>query len=125
MSETITMPKTPDTHYAQEVKEADVSPAAKALDAEVLQFLRSPYTIESVRYYQFSKEVGMASIFKNVQNQMAEKSIKRATYSWAEPGLDLIDAYPQGKSAFVVAMPKGTQSGAEKFVGYYALKPVK
>jgi len=54
---------------------------------------------------------------------MGERSIPRAAYAWHEPGLDFVEVYPQGGSAFAVAMPKGTKTSSPKLVAFYVLAP--
>ena len=106
-------------------KEVQANEATKKLDAEVTAFMRDKYTIGSARYYQIVGEIPWIAVSKNVQNQMAEKSIKRVMFEWYEPGLDFVEVYPQGKQGFALAMLKGTRSNAEKLVGYYTLTAKK
>ena len=105
------------------MKEAAASADSRKLDAEVTAFLRDKFAIASARYYQVPAEIPWIAVSKTVQNQMAEKSIKRTMFEWYEPGIDFVEIYPQGKdgAAFAVAMPKGASPGGEKLVGFYAL----
>jgi hypothetical protein len=106
-------------------KELTAGDESKKLDADVIEFVRGRYTIVSARYYRIGADVPWVAISKNVQNQMAEKSIKRVMLDWYEPGIDFVETYPQGQegAAVAVAMPKGAKSSAEKIVGYYVLGP--
>jgi len=104
------------------MKETAASSETAALDTELRAFLRDQYTIGSSRYFTVPGEIPWIAISKSVQNQMAEKSIQPTVFDWHEPGIDFIDVYPQGKSAFALAMPKETPSGAAKLVGFYVLK---
>jgi hypothetical protein len=70
-------------------------PNAKALDAEVTKFLRWEYKIKSVIYYQLNGDIPWIAVSKNVQNQMLEKAVKKKVFAWNNPGIDLIDVYPQ------------------------------
>jgi hypothetical protein len=106
-------------------KPVEASEATKKLDAEVTAFMRDKYTIASAKYYSVAGEIPWIAVSKNVQNQMAEKSIKKVMFEWYEPGLDFIEVYPQGKQAFAVAMPKGTKSSEEKLIGFYTLNAKK
>lgn len=124
MADTVT-PKSPEDKYVTAVAAGSAPEAAKKLDADVIKFLRGAYTIKSVHYYRFDPDVPWVAITKDVQNQMLKKSIKRVFYEWFEPGLDLIEVYPQGKTAFAVAMDSKTPPGAESFVGYYVLEDGK
>jgi len=105
------------------MKEVPATEDSKKLDAEVTAFLRNKYAIASARYYQAPGEIPWIAVSKSVQNQMAEKSIRRTMFEWYEPGIDFVEVYPQGKNgaAFAVAMPKGTKSSADKLVGFYVL----
>ena len=65
------------------------------------------------------------AISKNVENQMLEKSINRVPFEWTNPDMDFVDVYPQGDSAFAVAMYSKTASSKVKVVGYDVLMAVK
>jgi len=104
------------------MKAAPEGTDSAALDAEVTAFLRDEYTIVSSRYYQVAGEIPWIAVSKNIQNQMAAKSIQPVMFDWYEPGLDFVEVYPQGGGGFAVAMPQGTRSNAEKLVGFYVLK---
>lgn len=106
-------------------KPVEANEATKKLDAEVTAFLRDKYTIASAKYYEVAGEIPWIAVSKNVQNQMAEKSVKKVMFEWYEPGLDFIEVYPQGKQAFALAMPKGTKSSADKLIGFYTLTEKK
>ncbi len=108
----------------ESMKEVQTSEESKKLDAEVTVFLRDRFTIASARYYQVPGEIPWIAVSKSVQNQMAEKSHKRAMFEWYEPGIDFVEIYPQGKDgdAFAVAMPKGANPSADKLVGFYVLR---
>ena len=99
------------------------SEASEKLDAEVEAFLRGQFSIESARYYLVPGDIPWIAVSKSVQNQMAEQSIQRTMFDWYEPGIDFVEVYPQGNSGagFAVAMPQGTNSRAEKLVGFYVL----
>jgi hypothetical protein len=120
MAETIT-PKPPVENYAKEVAAASSPALAKALDGVVTKYLRGTYKIKSVQYYKFKSDVPWVAISKEVQNQMLEKSVKRSFFDWNEPGIDIIDVYPQGKTAFVIAMDKKALLAKKQFVGYYVV----
>ena len=119
------VPKSPQDKYVTEVAVADAQDWAKRLDAELIALLRGGYTIESVHYYRFHRDIPWIAIAKNVQNQMSEMAVARQTIEWAEPGLDFAELYPQGKKAFAVAMLKDTPNNAAKFVGYYLLQSAR
>jgi hypothetical protein len=121
MADTAT-PKSPDEKYATLVDAKSVPDAAKKLDAEVIKFVRGAYTLKSAHYYRFDADVPWVAITKDVQNQMLKKSVKRIFYEWFEPGYDLIEIYPQGKTAFAVAMDSKTLRGEKNIVGYYVLE---
>jgi hypothetical protein len=93
----------------------------KALDAEVAKFLRREYKIKSVIYYQLNGDIPWIAVSKNVQNQMLEKAVKKKVFAWNNPGIDLIDVYPQKEGAFAVAMYTKTAPDKDKLVGYYLL----
>jgi hypothetical protein len=120
MAETIT-PKPPVEDYAKEVAATSSPVLAKALDGVVTRYLRGTYKIKSVQYYKFKSDVPWVAISKEVQNQMLEKSVKRSFFDWNEPGIDIIDIYPQGKTAFVIAMDKKALLSKKQFVGYYVV----
>ncbi|BDC47811.1 hypothetical protein F183_A01270 [Bryobacterales bacterium F-183] len=106
-------------------KATEASEATKKLDAEVTAFLRDKYSIASARYYTVAGEIPWIAVSKNVQNQMAEKGIKKVMFEWYEPGLDFVEVYPQGKQGFALAMPKGRKSDSEKLIGFYTLTAKK
>lgn len=95
----------------------------KNLMEEVTKFVRGKYAIKSGNYYRFRGDVPWVAISKNVQNQMAEKSIKRMLFDWNNPGFDFVDVYPQGDSAFAVAMSSKSSSGKSRLVGYFEMSP--
>ena len=105
------------------MSEAPAGEDSKKLDAELTAFLRNKHAIASARYYRVPADIAWMALTKSVQNQMAEKSIQRIMFDWFEPGLDLVEMYPQGKSGagFALAMPKGTNPKADKLVGFYVL----
>ena len=105
------------------MKEVPVSEESRKLDAEATAFFRDHFTIKSARYYRVPGEIPWIAVSKSVQNQMAEKSIRRTMFDWYEPGIDFVEVYPQGSdgAAFAVAMPKGANPGADKLVGFYVL----
>ncbi|WP_320043228.1 hypothetical protein [uncultured Desulfobacter sp.] len=93
------------------------------LDQEVKTFCRGQFAIGSASYYQVAGEIPWLAISKSIQNQMAAKSIERTMFDWYEPGIDFIEIYPQGKNggAFALAMPKESNLGADKLIGFYIL----
>jgi hypothetical protein len=105
------------------MKEVQVSEESKKLDAEVLTFFRDQFSIKSAHYYLLPGEIPWIAFSKSVQNQMAEKLIRRTVFDWYEPGIDFIEVYPQGNNdtVFAVAMPKGTNPSADKLIGFYVL----
>jgi hypothetical protein len=107
----------------ENMKEVAASEDSRKLDAEVTAFLRNKFVIASARYYRVPGEIPWIAVSKTVQNQMAEKSIRRTMFEWYEPGIDFVEVYPQGKSggAVAVAMPKGTSPSADKLIGFYVL----
>lgn len=105
------------------MKQSPANAETEKLDAEVTAFLRDSYEIESARYFRVAGEVPWIAVSKSIRNQMAQKSIQSVMFDWYEPGIDFVDVYPQGSDgAFAVAMPQGSQSGADKLIGFYVLK---
>lgn len=124
MADTVSaIPPTGD--HVKVVDAAAAGADVKALDAEVTKFLRGKYAIKSATYYTFTGDVPWVAISKNVQNQMAEKSIQRVVYDWNNPGYDFVDVYPQGEAGFAVGMLTTTRAGKAKLVGYYVLSAGK
>lgn len=124
MADTVTaIPPTGD--HVKVVAAADAKADIAALHDELTKYLRDKYTIQSGSYFRFSKDVPWVAISKNVQNQMAEKSIERVVFEWNNPGYDSVDVYPQGKTAFAVAMHSKSGPGKPKFVGYFVLTAKK
>ena len=120
MADTVTaIPPTGD--HVKTVAAADAKADIAMLHDEVSKYLRDKYTIESGQYFRFSKDVPWVAISKNVQNQMVEKSIQRVFFEWDNPGFDFVDIYPQGNTAFAVAMLSKSGPGKPKFVGYFVL----
>ena len=104
------------------MKEVPASDKSAGLDAEVQAFLRDRFTIESARYYVLPGDVPWLAVSKSVENQMAERSIRRTIFEWYEPGLDFVEVYPQGDAeAFAVAMPKDGPTSEAKLIGFYRL----
>ena len=95
----------------------------KALSAQVIEIFGSKYTISGSHYFAVSADVPWIAISKNVQNQMLERSIHQSHYDKADPGIVLVDFYPQPHGAFVLAMDKGSSRESEKLVGYFVLQP--
>jgi hypothetical protein len=119
MAETrVIQPKPPDG-----TKEVKPSGETRILDAEVKTFLRDEFTIVSARYFQPASAIPWISISKSVQNQMAEKSVKRTMFEWYEPGLDFVEVYPQEKNrgAFALAIPKESRLDSVRLIGFYVL----
>ena len=105
------------------MKNIPVSEKSKELDIELSDYLRDEFSIDSAQYYHVASEIPWIAVSKSVQNQMAEKSIKKQMFEWYEPGLDFIEIYPQSNdTAFAIAMPKGTNTSSDKLVGFYILK---
>jgi hypothetical protein len=121
LAETITA--NPPT--GEHVKVAGVTADIAAFHKEVTKFLRDKYAIKSGNYYRFRGDVPWVAISKQVQNQMAEKSIQRVLYDWNNPGYDFVDVYPQGDTAFAVAMYAKGNRGKSKLVGYFVLTAKK
>jgi hypothetical protein len=124
MADTVTA-TSPVSEHVKAVEASAAAANAKALDAEVTKFLRKKYAIKSATYYSFGAGIPWVAISKNVQNQMREKSVERVIYDWNNPGIDFVDVYPQGDTAFAVAMYTKTSGSKEKFVGYYVLTTEK
>jgi hypothetical protein len=121
-----TITATPPTgDHVKAVDVASVTADIAALDEEVSKFLRDKYTIKSGNYFRFRADVPWVAIAKNVQNQMAEKSVQRVIYDWNNPGYDFIDVYPQGDTAFAVAMYAKGGAGKTRLVGYFVLATKK
>ncbi|MFZ2266294.1 MAG: hypothetical protein WAV95_01820 [Azonexus sp.] len=119
---------TPNPPVGEHVKVVDVAGTAAEvalLHGEVAQFLRGSYVIKSGNYYRFRSDVPWAAIAKNVHNQMAEKSIQRVIFSWNNPGYDFVEVYPQGDTAFAVAMHAKGDAGQGRLVGYFVLTAKK
>ena len=125
MERSMANPITPKPPSGSYVKAADHGADAKALDEELTKYLRGKYLVQSAHYYTFSDDVPWVAIAKNVQNQMQEKSIPKVVYEWNNPGYDLVDVYPQGDTAFAVAILSKTKSGKTKLVGYFSLTAKK
>ena len=113
----------PSGEHVKAVQAASETAEIKNLIDEVTKFVRGRYTIKSGDYYRFRGDVPWVAISKNVQNQMAEKSIQRVIYEWNNPGFDFVDVYPQGDSAFAVAMSSKSSSNKSKLVGYFEMLP--
>ena len=94
----------------------------KALEAQVAAAFGSKYAIMASHYFSVSTDVPWVAISKNVQNQMLERSINRTHYYKENPGVDLIDFYPQSHGAFVLAMSKNSGRQSERLVGYFVLQ---
>ncbi len=124
MAETITA-NPPTGDHVKVIDDESATADIATLQAEVTQFLRGKYLIQSGHYYLFSKDVPWVAISKNVQNQMKEQSIQRVIYEWNNPGYDFVDVYPQGDTAFAVAMLAKTGPGQPKLVGYFVLTAKK
>lgn len=124
MADTVTA-NPPTGDHVQVVAAADAKADIAVLHDEVSKYLRGKYTIQSGNYYRFSKDVPWVAISKNVENQMAEKSIPRVFYEWNNPGYDFVDVYPQGNTAFAVAMHSKSGPGKSKLVGYFVLTSKK
>ncbi len=124
MADTVTA-NPPTGDHVKTVAKADAKADIAALNDEVTKYLRDKYSIESGSYYRFSKDVPWVAISKNVQNQMVEKSIRPVFFEWHNPGYDFVDIYPQGKTAFAVAMLSKSGPGKPKFVGYFVLSTTK
>lgn len=120
MADTITA-NPPTGDHVKVVDVAGATADIQALVEEVTKFLRGNYKIKSASYYRFRGDVPWVAISKNVQNQMAEKSIQRVIYDWNNPGYDFVDVYPQGDAAFAVAMHVKGGPGKSKLVGYFVL----
>jgi len=128
-NQNIHVPKSPvetmDTKLAKPAPDAAQLKETKALDAQVSSIFRNGYSVASSNYYHVAANVTWASIEKNVQNEMQEHSISKSRYDGENPGIVLIDFYPQRDGAFVVAMDNTTASKDEKLIGYYVLKATK
>ncbi len=124
MADTVTA-ISPVNEHVKPVDAATASADVAALDAEVTAFLRGRYTIESASYYHFAGEIPWVAIAKSVQNQMREKSIERVVFDWNNPGYDFVEVYPQGKSAFAVAMYTKSSRSKQKLVGYFVLSAAR
>lgn len=124
MADTITA-NPPTGDHVNVVDANDAAAEIAALHEELAKFLRDKYAIKSGHYYRFRADVPWVAISKNVQNQMAEKSVQRVIFDWNNPGYDFVDVYPQGDTAFAVAMY--SKSGAKKtrLVGYFELTAKK
>jgi hypothetical protein len=112
-------PKSPVDEYVKAVA-SDTTSAI--LDANVTKYLRSQYKIKSATYYKVDPVLSWQQVVKPVQNEMAEKFVPRVSYDWHSPGIDLIEVFPQGKSAFAVAMLVSEKKGAPHLIGYYVLE---
>jgi hypothetical protein len=97
----------------------------KGLDGQLLGILGKQYKIKSAHYYKVARDMSWAAISKNVQNQMLEKSISKGQFAWENPGVTFLEVYPQGTSAFAVAMDASTAKSAQKFIGYFVLEAAK
>jgi hypothetical protein len=115
----------PTGDHVKVVAAADAKADIAVLHDEVTKYLRDKYTIQSGNYFRFSKDVPWVAISKNVENQMAEKSIERVFFEWNNPGYDFVDVYPQGNTAFAVAMNSKSGPGKPKLVGYFVLAAKK
>jgi hypothetical protein len=98
---------------------------AKALDSQVLGLVGKHYKIKSAHYYRVAKDMPWVAISKNVQNQMLEKKVNKGQFAWENPGIVFVEVYPQGTSAFAVAMDGSTAKSVQKFIGYYELSAAK
>ncbi|RYE92528.1 MAG: hypothetical protein EOO77_46670 [Oxalobacteraceae bacterium] len=94
----------------------------KALDTRVTATFGGKYQIASSRYFSVSTDVTWLAVSKNVQNQMLERSMNRGHYDKENPGILLIDFYPQPHGAFVLAMDANSGKQGHKLVGYFVLK---
>jgi hypothetical protein len=94
----------------------------KALEAQIAKTFGAKYAISSSQYFVVSPDVLWVAASKNIQNQMLERSIGRAHYDGENPGVVLIDFYPQPHGAFVLAMDKGASGRNEKLVAYFVLR---
>lgn len=108
---------------AKQISGSSHNVGKKALDAQVTKIFGSKYVISSSQYFAVSVDVPWVAISKNVQNQMLERSISQAHYGHENPGIVLIDFYPQPHGAFVLAMDKSSSHQGEKLVGYFVLQP--
>lgn len=106
----------------ESMKEIQASENSEKLDADVIAFSQGQFSIESARYYHAPAKTPWLAVSKSIQNQMAEESFHQKIYEWHEPGIDIIDVYPQGNTAFAVAMPKDRDRSADKLIGFYVLK---
>lgn len=120
MADTVTAdPPTGD--HVSVVPATSAAAEIAALREEVTQFLRGKYVIQSGSFYRFRSDVPWVAISRRVQNQMAEKSIRRMVYDWNSPGRDFVDVYPQGNTAFAVAMDAKGAKAQGSLVGYFVL----
>ena len=105
------------------MKAIAASEETKKLDQEVTGFLRGRYAIEKAKYYRAPASMAWIAISKNVQNQMAAKSIKPIMFEWYEPGIDFVEIYPQGEkgAGFALAAPRDMQFEGEKLLAFYVL----
>lgn len=111
--------------HIREVSASGDAKSAKALDGQLLALIGKQYKIKSSHYYKVAKDMPWVAIAKNVQNQMLEKSVKKGQFPWEDPGIVFLDVYPQGTSAFAVAMDSSTAKSSQKFIGYYVLSAAK
>jgi len=115
------VPVAPKGDHVRVIDVTAATAEVEALRNEVTRFLRGKYRIQSETFYRFRGDVPWVAISKNVQNQMAEKSIQRAIYDWNNPGYDFVDVYPQGDGAFAVAMSAKGDASHGRLVGYFVL----
>ncbi len=112
-------PKTPQSEY---FKPTVSNAGTKALDEKLVKYLRSQYKIQSATYFQANPDFSWQQVVKPVQNEMAEKSIRGIQFDWHSAGLDLVEIFPQGQTAFAVAMEYAEKKGGTHLVGYYVLE---
>ncbi len=128
MAETATPTSPVEALGAEYIKAAPASANAasvKALNGQLQALVGKQYKIKSATYYKVAKDIPWIAIAKNVQNQMLEKSVKKGDFPWENPGITYVDVYPQGTSAFALAMDTSSAKKAQKFIGYYVLGPAK
>lgn len=106
----------------KQVAEASHKAGKTTLDALVEKTLGDGYVVESSRYFSVPADVAWIAISKNVQNQMHEHSVARGHYDKEQPGITLLDFYPQPHGAFVLATDKGSGRQGDRLIGYYSLR---
>jgi hypothetical protein len=106
-------------------KPAASDATTSALDANLTKYLRKQYNIKSVKYFQVNPDFSWQQVIKPVQNEMSERSIRGVQTDWHSAGIDLIEIFPQGQTAFAVAMMYAEKKGDPHSVGYYILEKQK